>query len=43
LINELPRLLSQVTTEQIIAAAGTLRPQRRATVEVQIANGGTSK
>jgi predicted Zn-dependent peptidase len=39
LINELPRLLGEVTEEQIIAAAGMLRPQRRATVEVQVAGG----
>ncbi|HEY2672464.1 MAG TPA: pitrilysin family protein [Rugosimonospora sp.] len=40
LINELPRLLSQVTKEQVIAAAAQLRPQRRATVEVQVGNSG---
>jgi predicted Zn-dependent peptidase len=34
LINELPRLVGEVTGEQVAAAAGTLRPQRRATVEV---------
>jgi predicted Zn-dependent peptidase len=39
LINELPRLLGEVTEEQITAAAGTLRPQRRATVEVQVGGG----
>ena len=41
LINDLPHLLGEVTDEQIIAAAGTLRPHRRATVEVQV-NGGTA-
>jgi predicted Zn-dependent peptidase len=41
LINDLPRLLGEVTEEQITAAAGTLRPNRRATVEVQIPEGGT--
>lgn len=34
LINELPRLVGEVTAEQITAAAGALRPQRRAAVEV---------
>ncbi|GAA5183599.1 pitrilysin family protein [Rugosimonospora acidiphila] len=43
LINELPRLLSQVTEEQIVAAAAQLRPQRRATVEVQVGNSGGTK
>jgi predicted Zn-dependent peptidase len=38
LINELPRLLGQVTEEEILAAAATLRPQRRATVELQLAS-----
>jgi predicted Zn-dependent peptidase len=32
--NELPTLIGQVTAEQIAAAAATLRPERRATVEV---------
>src|SRR5207245_6897218 len=36
LINDLPRLLGEVTEEQIIAAAAALRPNRRATIEVQI-------
>jgi predicted Zn-dependent peptidase len=40
LINELPHLLGEVTGEQVVAAAATLRPSRRATVEVQV-NGGT--
>jgi zinc protease len=34
LLNELPALLGAVTEEQIRAAAATLRPQRRATIEV---------
>jgi predicted Zn-dependent peptidase len=38
LINDLPRLLGQVTEEEILAAAATLRPQRRATVELQLAS-----
>jgi predicted Zn-dependent peptidase len=42
LINELPHLLGEVTEEQITAAAATLRPGRRATVEVQVNNGGTA-
>jgi zinc protease len=32
---ELPRLLAQVTTEQVRAAAATLRPARRAVLEVR--------
>jgi predicted Zn-dependent peptidase len=34
LINELPRLLAEVTAEQVVAAAATLRPQRRAILEI---------
>jgi len=34
LLNELPRLLGEVTEESVRAAAATLRPGRRATVEV---------
>jgi hypothetical protein len=34
LINELPRLLGSVTTDQIAAAAATLRPGRRALLEI---------
>lgn len=34
LLNELPKLISEVTAEQIVAAAATLRPERRAVVEV---------
>jgi zinc protease len=34
LINELPRMLGSVTTDQIAAAAATLRPDRRALLEI---------
>ncbi|WP_329104246.1 insulinase family protein [Micromonospora sp. NBC_01699] len=34
LINDLPRLIGEVTEEQVRAAAATLRPERRAAVEV---------
>jgi zinc protease len=34
LAGELPRLLAGVTPEQIRAAAATLRPERRAVLEV---------
>jgi predicted Zn-dependent peptidase len=34
LLNELPKLVGEVTEAQIVEAAATLRPQRRATVEV---------
>jgi zinc protease len=34
LLNDLPRLVGEVTEAQIAAAAATLRPSRRATVEV---------
>jgi zinc protease len=34
LLNELPRLVGEVTEAQIVAAAATLRPERRATVDV---------
>ena len=34
LLNELPKLISEVTEAQIVAAAATLRPERRASVEV---------
>lgn len=37
LINDLPRLIGEVTDDQVVAAAATLRPNRRATVEVQVA------
>jgi hypothetical protein len=40
LINDLPRLLGEVTAEEVRAAAGTLRPQRRASIEVKV-DGGT--
>jgi predicted Zn-dependent peptidase len=43
LINQLPSLLGQVTGEQVTAAAALLRPARRATVEVEVPSGGTSK
>ncbi|HEV7710633.1 MAG TPA: insulinase family protein, partial [Asanoa sp.] len=39
LINDLPRLIGEVTQEQIRAAAAALTPQRRASVEV-IPGGG---
>jgi hypothetical protein len=34
MLNELPKLIGEVTEAQIVAAAATLRPERRATVEV---------
>ncbi|MDY7084926.1 MAG: pitrilysin family protein [Actinomycetota bacterium] len=34
LLNELPKLVGEVTGAQIVAAAAALRPERRATVEV---------
>jgi zinc protease len=34
LLNELPKLVGQVTEAQIVAVAAALRPERRATVEV---------
>jgi zinc protease len=34
LLNDLPKLISEVRPEQIAAAAATLRPERRASVEV---------
>jgi zinc protease len=34
LINDLPKLIGEVTEEQIVAAAATLRPHRRASIEV---------
>nr|WP_221375692.1 pitrilysin family protein [Actinoplanes polyasparticus] len=34
MLNELPKLIGEVTEAQIAAAAATLRPERRATVEV---------
>jgi zinc protease len=34
LLNELPKLVGEVTAEQIAAAAATLRPHRRASVDV---------
>ncbi|HEY1486632.1 MAG TPA: pitrilysin family protein [Micromonosporaceae bacterium] len=40
LINELPKLIGEVTPEQIVAAAATMRPDRRASVEVHAAGAG---
>ena len=34
LLNELPRLVGEVSEAQIVAAAATLRPERRATIEL---------
>ncbi|WP_018351470.1 M16 family metallopeptidase [Longispora albida] len=34
LVNDLPRLIGEVTAEQVVAAASTLRPQRRVSIEV---------
>src|SRR5690606_33267907 len=34
LVNDLPRLINEVTPEQVVAAAATLRPRRRASIEV---------
>ncbi|HET6214804.1 MAG TPA: insulinase family protein, partial [Micromonosporaceae bacterium] len=34
LMNELPRLLGEVTEAEVVAAAATLRPARRASIEV---------
>jgi zinc protease len=36
-MNELPKLIGQVTDEQVVAAAARLRADRRATVEVKVA------
>lgn len=43
LINDLPRLIAEVTEEQVIAAAAALRPHRRAIVEVVVGEGGADK
>ncbi|HYU85485.1 MAG TPA: hypothetical protein VEK80_11845, partial [Kribbellaceae bacterium] len=40
LVNDLPRLVGEVTAEDVVAAAGTLVPSRRASVEV--VPGGTA-
>ncbi|MBX6355669.1 MAG: insulinase family protein [Micromonosporaceae bacterium] len=40
LINELPTLIAAVTEEQVVAAAATMRPHRRATIEVIPGKGG---
>nr|BFE68013.1 hypothetical protein GCM10020092_013140 [Actinoplanes digitatis] len=34
MLNDLPRLVGEVTEAQILAAAATLRPERRSTIEV---------
>lgn len=34
MINDLPRLLGAVTPDQVVAAAATLRPERRASQSV---------
>jgi predicted Zn-dependent peptidase len=39
LINDLPRLIGEVTEDQIVAAAAVLRPHRRASIEVVPGNG----
>jgi hypothetical protein len=36
-MNDLPKLLGQVTDEQVVAAAARLTADRRATVEVKVA------
>ncbi|HEY8452338.1 MAG: pitrilysin family protein [Micromonosporaceae bacterium] len=41
LVNRLPHLLGEVTVEQVAAAAATLRPHRRASVEVIPGGGGS--
>jgi zinc protease len=41
LLNDLPRLIAEVTDEQVVAAAAALRPHRRAAVEVIAGSGGT--
>ena len=44
-MNDLPKLLGEVTSEQIVAAAATLQPHRRASMEVHVggkASGATS-
>ena len=35
-MNDLPKLIGEVTEAQIVAAAATLRPERRASVEVKV-------
>jgi predicted Zn-dependent peptidase len=42
LVNQLPRLVGEVTGEQLVAAAATLHADRRASVEVVPGNGGTA-
>jgi predicted Zn-dependent peptidase len=36
-MNDLPKLIGEVSAEQVVAAAASLRPARRATIEVQVA------
>jgi zinc protease len=40
--NELPKLIGEVTEDQVVKAAATLRPERRASVEVHIGNAEAS-
>jgi hypothetical protein len=40
LMNELPRLIGEVTEAEVVAAAASLRPSRRASIE--IIPGGTT-
>jgi zinc protease len=42
-INELPKLIGEVTDQQIVAAAATLQPHRRASVEVRPGAKGTHR
>lgn len=42
MLNELPKLVGEVTEAQIVAAAASLRPERRATVEVLPGAGATA-
>ena len=42
-MNDLPALLGEVTAEQVVAAAATMRPHRRASVEVRPGAGGTGR
>jgi zinc protease len=39
-MNDLPKLLGEVTAAQVVAAAATLRPERRASIEVQVGKKG---
>jgi predicted Zn-dependent peptidase len=40
-LNDLPKLLGEVTSAQVVAAAATLRPERRASVEVMAGKKGS--